>query len=428
MLILLSALFIQNSIFAMTLQEAISTTIKENPNSQAKDKEIEAMRLRTKAEWARRLPTFDVRLFNIFSDGESRIEGVNNSYRTDGLGARASITVPIFDGGEIKAGARAAEARQQAQEALYRSTNAFIENTKGKLVADTKRYYVMIAYRTEFINELQKVLAALRVLVRGNTDQGTKERIQLSIDNLEAEIQRQESLIAEFSGHFEFVVTVPPENLDGLDVILHGLVIPNSAEEAIEIAQQKSPEVQARRLRLEAVQQDRKQTKSAGSFKGDLSISKGVSKDHNLLNPYTDSIDSSATVMFTIRKSFGVPQHYYSKAADIDAEAAQADYDYSMRKLKFDIVSIYGTLLRAEEIHFTLEQNYKNANAAVDRLLKRAQDGAPFDSNDLQPLDSQINSFAKLIDNRIEIIDGRFEIQQTTGTLFDNIHHRIFNF
>ena len=226
---------------------------------------------------------------------------------------------------------------------------------------------------------------------------------------------------------FKHIVTIPvPENLQSIDEVIQNLTIPDNAEKAFQIALEKSPDIQATSFELQASEQ-RLKAEKAVAFRPriDARIQNNHYSSENSLNNQSTSDSVSAGVV--VSYNFSPKSIPYSRAAQKEVEASQDEKDAALDDIEFELNKTYPQLKNFIELSDRYEQAYQEALKNIETFLKNP----PIDNTDAENA-STINTALSYISSadvqssylrqtKYSLVQLKFSIQKTVGTLFDGL-------
>lgn len=410
-----AVLFCAGFVNAMSLQEAIRLSLENNPKTGANQLRVEAMQDRAKAQWASLYPA--LRLSS--SVDMSNMDGLTTT--SHGISVGTSVT--IYNGGADKYEQKSLQASLKATDARYSSSDASMPNTKGSIAKNVKDAYVSLVDVIEQKKYLDILSQTLQIFMSAKPSDDEKLLIQQRLNNLNTSLIRTQASLESALRDFRYFATVPAPDLnqlDSYDQVTDSLDIPNSADEAFQMALQKSPDLKVAAYELEAAQYDYKAEKArlyAPKVSANASIQRGTSVTNGFSSSVrTNSIGLSAS--FTISGA----SHYQDSAAAKNVAASMRDRDGAIDELKYKIESIYPSLETQEKLYESQLQNLKSAQVSMDDIVRKIKAGQKVDlKTAMSVLDSQSQYWSSCVMQKKSILDTRFNIQRTIGTLFESL-------
>ena len=418
---------VQPALASMSLNEAINITLEKNSKTRANDKRIQAMHERTKAAQMIFMPNLNTQIgysadqnSSKFNQSHQHSSGSSTDY---GFGA----SINLYNGGADVFNAKAAEAEEKAQVARYNSTKGFILYTKGSLardVLDTYREIISIKSQIDLNQKIQNILQKTYLLAK---TADSKNLVNSRISNYKTSLGQLNFELDQANQDFKHIVTIPvPENLQSIDEVIQNLTIPDNAEKAFQIALEKSPDIQATSFELQASEQ-RLKAEKAVAFRPrvDARIQNNHYSSENSLNNQSTSDSVSAGVV--VSYNFSPKSIPYSKAAQKEVEASQDEKDAALDDIEFELNKTYPQLKNFIELSDRYEQAYQEALKNIETFLKNP----PTDNTDAENA-STINTALSYISSadvqsnylrqtKYSLVQLKFSIQKTVGTLFDGL-------
>lgn len=400
---------------AMSLQEAIKLSLANNPKMVANELRVKAMQDRTKAQWADLLPSLNI--------------GTSMDFSNDGVatatsrGTRLSTNLNVYHGGADVYAQKSLQASLKAADARYASSNAMIPNTKGSIARNVKNAYVDLVDAVEQQKYIESVTKTLQIFVASNPTDDERLLIQQRENNLKTSILRSQASLEAAKRDFLYFATVPAPDLnrlDSFDQVTDSLIIPQSSNEAFQLALQKSPDLKVAEYELEASKYEYKAQK-ARLYAPRVDVNASVGRSNfNYLGTSSGAANKSLGISLSYQLS--ASSHLRDSAAAKSVQASTRDHDGAIDELKYDIDSIYPSLESQQQIFEAQLQNLKSAQDSLDQIIQKIQAGQKVDlKTALSVLDSQSQYWSSCLIQKRSIIDTRFNIQRTVGTLFDGL-------
>ena len=417
--LLIIALFaVSQNIFGLTLQETIKVALENNPKTIANQLRVQAQEDRLNAQklnWYPKLTlssgyeTTKSRRNNVDSNGQSLRFGINTS-------------VSLYDGGANTLAVQAAAADLKATEARYSSSNALITNTRGsiaKLVKDAYVSLIQISEQRKYLNSLGNTLQLFLSVAKTDDE---KLLVQQGISDLKTSLTDLEATYQASLNDFKYFSTIQaPNSLQTFEEAISSLVIPRSADEAFQTALQKSPNIKLAEYELESAELKYKSGK-ADSYAPKVTLSSSLQRGANG-GDGTHSQNSSASIGISIKYTLDASSNYRDAGAEKSMEASQRDKDGAIEQTRYEIDTVYPHLHNQQQIYLLQLANLKTTEDALNQFLAKIKAGQAVNisfgvNNILEPLRQYTTACLKL---KIDILNTRFNIQRSVGTLFDNV-------
>ncbi len=408
--------------FAISLQEAIQTSFKKNPITQANDLRLDAARDRARGAKLDMLPSGNLTYSRGISKHNGVRDGVHSSSETDSHGWNIGASVNLFRGGADLNNARAAQKDVEALEVQNNSTNALIPDTKGSLANEIFAVYTSLAYNLEQIAFLKKQKENLNTLFNYIHDENQKNEIKNTLRSNENEMTRVLGNFKRNSMTYEYLVKMPfPMRVDNFEEMARSLMISDSPEESIQIARAKSPDIKVAQAFLESSEYRKKaQLADAFSPRVDLSFNRG----QNYVNgDGSSSRNIGNSVYLTVSVPFGASKFAYTAATRKEVEARAKDLDKEYERLAHEIQNYYLKLEGFSDLVDGYRGALQKADSDLEEILKKAQNNEAIDFQYAKSIfENQANQFYQLTDNLNFVVEMKFVIQREIGILFENTH------
>ncbi len=418
----LAPLLLSTSLNAMTLQEAIKTSIENNPKTVANQLRVQAMEDRLKAQKVNWLPTATAIVGSDLSTSKYSTAGLNRT--TNGRDHSASLvaTMTIYDGGANKFATQEAEAELKAMKARYSSSNALIPNTRGSIangVMDAYAGLLQVIEQKKYLGFLSSTLAKFAPGFTGDDLVLIQQRINdLKTSHIRTDFNYQEAL-KDFK-YFATVPAPPTAELDTIEQAIDSLIIPHNAEEAFRIALEKNPNIKTAEYDAESSKLGYEAGKARRSSPL-IYAQAAVTKGNGAVNDISNRSTSSSVGIYLSYTLDGKNKHLESAGLK-NVEAAKRDLDGMIDETKHTIDSVYPSLQNQLNIYRSQLENLKVATESLNQILVKIKNGEFVDINvALNILSSHQSYTQQCLDLKISILYTRFRIQRTVGTLFDQL-------
>ena len=421
-LVFIALVAISQNSFALTLQEAIKVSLENNPKTIANELRVKAQEDRLNAQKLNWYPKLT--LSSGYDVSKSTYSSESRSSDSSGRSARVGIntSLTLYDGGSTTYSIQAAAADLKATEARYSSSNALIPNTRGsiaKLVKDAYVSLIQISEQKKYLNSLGETLQIFLIAAK------TEDQISLvkqGISDLKTSMTDLEASYLAALNDFKYFSTIPaPTTMQTFEEAIASLTIPRSADEAFQIALQKSPNIKLAEYELESARLKYKAGK-ADSYAPRVTLSSSVQRGSSA-NDGSSSQNSSASVGINIRYTLDAASSYRDAAAEKTMEASQRDKDGAIDQVRYEIDTVYPHLKNQQEIYLLQLANLRTTEETLRQFAAKIKSGQTVDLNFgviniLEPLRQYRQACLKL---KTDILNTRFNIQRSVGTLFDSV-------
>ncbi|PIS11978.1 MAG: hypothetical protein COT73_00995 [Bdellovibrio sp. CG10_big_fil_rev_8_21_14_0_10_47_8] len=427
--VLLQASFAQSNsanygIGPRTLAESVKAAIELNPKTRSKNLQLQSIHEVTKGTRADMYPqgaiSCSAGTANSHSDSNwTDSSHVNSSSKSCGV----SASVTIYDGGAGYNRYKASQKQEEAVREQFNSTNPYLQNTKGQLAAQAMASYMSIILQEELKASALSGRDILRKILTAANKTEDRGLVNAKISDMDQSFIRSEASRKQAVSSFVNVTTLEPSGtLEGLDESIAHVVIPGTADEAVEISLERNPEVKAMNASLEAAQYTLKAARaSMGPY-----LAAVVSYDvfHNSQGGFAPYRGHGSNAYAGVRLviPFVPAQIHYSRAQRYAVEAARAEREAALSDAKFGIENTYAQLDSALEQHQMNLESYADAVRMIQNTLAKInqQDpGLPTIQVCLSQFENLQGNYVSMIQSKIEILTLKFSIQQITGTVFD---------
>lgn len=408
----------------MSLQEAIKNTFDHNPRMQANQKRLEEIKLHALAAWLDMLPILTLGYSVGHRERNLKLDGVVFPHPVSHhRGGSVGGSVLLFDGASYFR-ARAAEAEVKIQSAIYNSTNALRPNTKGALASAVQSTYSAIVLMRMQLELVAALRNHLEHFLRKATTPDERNRLQEAINSTESSRISTELRLDILGRDFADLVMAPvPAELDDLDVMIASLIVPETLEEAQTEAAKSSPDLRVRNFELERQKQlYRAQVASVYLPRVSLDYSREANRTSYVGGPLEEIRGSSVSAAVTWTFSAGnIPR---TKAAAKAVEAAQLDVAAEKRDLDHDLETTYRRRSGSVERDRLLTRNLAEIRANLKNFLDRLEQGEPVDltKDGLGMVNSLSNTWGEWVENKVRLVELKFDIQKKIGTLFEDVN------
>jgi outer membrane protein TolC len=406
---------------SMTLKEAINLSFQNNPISKAGDARVEASKERWRASKLDNLPSATLSASAGRSQGETDVNGISISDNSRYTGTTISVNLNIFNGGASYYRSKAAEASAKAQMATNNSTNSLIPYTRGALANKVYGDYLSLSENLSEQAYFNKLLQVLERFLSRTNDPVEIEKYKTLIESSKTSLFEKEGKEEDFRKSFQENVKVPaPKTLDNLDGIIAALVIPATAQDALRIADEKSPELEVARRNLESAKYSyQSQVASTTRPRVDLNVSNGRNNNYSDMTSRTRSTGVGVSLTVPLNAS----SYSYNKATAKEIEALEMDLERESNDLRYQIEDqLYPKLSKSIGVLRRYEAQFAAIEQNLNEALKRAELGKPVKVDDVIFILNQHSTvFTYMVVKKMEIIDSKFSLQKKIGSLFDNM-------
>lgn len=418
--VLLSTLIVSMQSTGASLQESIRYAIINNPKTESISLRMQAMQERQKALKASLLPSLNIS--SSISESRYKSGQETTTYRSYGTGI--STGVNLYNGGSDIADIKAGEARLKATDALYNSSNSFIQNSKAGLANSVFRSYISLSRNIEQKKFFENRLLRLEFLKKAKPTSEQLNLIQQQIKSTETTLVNVNYNISEDLRDYRYFTTQNPPTLDqvqNFNAIIQSLTIPESTDEAYQVALEKSPEVKVAEYDLQAAQYYRESEKGR-LFRPRADLQIGVNNSRSGVPGESSSDSTSTYIGVSISYSIGAGSVYRNSASAKDLAIAETEKISALDELKYSLDSIYPNLYNQKQVNQLNEENLISVEISLDEINKKIEAGQKVDIKaTLDLLDVRTGYWFSALSTKENIAGFHFKIQRTVGLLFDNL-------
>ncbi len=409
----------------VSLQTAIKTALEKNPRIKSNDKILQAILYRVEAEKKSQLPSINLGYSLSRNLGQTSDSlGNNSNYNSGSRGGNLSINWNIFDGGAKKYRIESMECGFKQSQANYNSTNTQSRNTQGQIAGLVVNSYISLTAAKTNIMFDQKIMAYLNKVKTVAKTEGEISQVMNFISMLTHDLEVQSATVESESGNYKFVVNEPaPENLDRFEQMIASIQIPATAADAREIARLKSPEIKSAQFQLECSKL-RYKSVQASYYSPQVNVSVGRSFG-NKTNDYTNHINSasngtSLNVSVQMHLSAGSSSELMAENKEIDA--AQDNLDATISDTEHDLDQTFPVLNNGLRFIEFYKNSLNMGDEKIARYLQDIDSHKPVVVDDInKEIGTLFNNWLSLQRYTISVIDAKFQIQKTMGTLFESL-------
>ncbi|MFP5519117.1 MAG: TolC family protein [Bdellovibrionia bacterium] len=404
-LIVWSASFAPSKSFSsevVTLKQAIQAGLRNNPRTQANSLRLQAaFEQVVAARQSAYLPRAEIGM-------TSKLNGQRETTRY------LSVNLNLFNGFADYYRIKAQECNYKRTEAVYNSTNAFIQNTSGQIVGLIVDSYVELIRKRESLSfyrklneRIEKSLLVAKNEAQTNSLLNLKDTILIYIDELESEIEIQET-------NYEAAVNQPvPERITSFAETLASIDVPGTAQDSFAISLEKSPDILSARLNLECLKYAY-QANQANLYSARVDLNYYKEKSSAGSSSKNDSVQVRLSVPFDL----GAINSHLAEAKEISA--AELDLDGAISDVQKDLKNTYTTLRSSERSILSYERSFRNNEEKIENYMVR------LDSLNVTQIDDLISLLSSSMSNRsnlnyyyMQTINLKYSIQRNIGTLFE---------
>lgn len=406
-----SVCFIGMSVHAMGLKESIQTALTNNSKSETLDLRIQAMQERNKAHRLDLLPSLSFSSSTNYS--RSEMNGVPGTYTSKGHSESISTSVNLYNGGSDIHSINAAAARLRATDAQYNSSNAFIPNSRGGFANSVFGAYMGLVNNYEmqkFFTELSQTYISLK---KAQLTSDELSLIEQKINGLHASMVDIDFNISQSQKDYTYYTTASApalQDLENLEQMMQSLVIPGSAEEAIQVALVTSPDIKAVEENLVASKESR-QAEKGRLFRPRIDLYGSVNRGGDAKGAY---------VGISMSYNLGASQYFNNSASRKELAAAQSERDATIDEIKYELNSTYPRLANLQKVYQLQIQNLASVEKSLAEIYKKIETGQAIDLKaTLDLINARTSYWMNLLEQKQRIVSTRFNIQRSIGTLFE---------
>lgn len=408
--------------YAIGLKEAIKSAIQNNPRTAAIDLRVQAMQDRNKAQWLDLLPSLNIS--SSVYRSTSMTNGVPGTHQSMGRSNSVGVSMNLYNGGADREMLRASEERLKAMDAEYNSSNSRIPNTRGSFASSVFEAYLSLVDNYEqkgFVMDLGKKLELLKKAQLKDEERKTLEQ---RIVDLQTSMVNVEFGISEAQKDFTYFTTIDApqaQDLENLEQLRRGLVIPDNAQQAYEVALIKSPDIQSIDHRLAAEIHEREADKGR-LFRPRVDVNASYNRDNSHANGSDPMAMRGAYVGISMTYTIGAGSVYRNRAGNKELEATRSDREGMLADVQYSLKARYQALANLERVYSLQQQNFQSADARLTDIYRKIDSGEKVEFMDMiAAVDMRSNYWQQNLQLKKNSINMRFNLQRTIGTLFDGI-------
>lgn len=405
-----------------SLRSAIALAIILNAKTRSKDIQIQSLHEVSLAAKAEQYPSGSINCSTSRLAGHSNFDGRNyqNNYALNNCSISASLT--LWDGGANRHNYRAAVAFEKAMESRFNSTSPLILYTKGSLANTTLNAYINLIFARQSLVRKDydlKFLNSISALAKSDED---KNRIQTFRQSVEASKAQSQAQYDKAASDFKYTVTLPPsEELEGFAASIASLDIPETPDQAMQVALEKSPDIQATNYGLEAAGELYKSARAALGPQLTLNVSRSsyLQTASEFSGRYSEDL---GMVSLDLYIPLSASKYHYTNAQRKARDAAELDRDAALDDARHDIDTTYQQLHTQINLESIYAKNFLDAQKIIDDILLQTQTpkGTALSVQySLDQLDSLENAYRRWQESQSEIVGLKYSVQQVIGTLFE---------
>jgi hypothetical protein len=417
-----------------SLHQILNDAKTHNPNQQANELNVEAYKLDASAARKNALwPNLSVSSSEIRSDYNAGVPSTNS--------ADVSIlaTETLYDGGAGRHGAKYLEWQAKAQEALYNSTNQYVEGTAGSVARKVFNYFLAWNYYRMMRNTAEATVTELGLMLPLIKDPNSLSEVRASLLANQIQLSKVErdmvSVKADLchAAHTEDI----PDDIDGLEktneMLKWDLFAFQNVNEAIRVAKTKNNDYLAKYYNLQAVIEqsmavDARLKRPLVQFV--VSESWNHTTTFSPLPPMGPTHGAYFGVQFSMPLSFGLSDTV--KANQFRERAARQNVAQQEDEFTYAIKSAF---LKLEDSDATLGK-YADAVAAnhreiVEFINDHVVKNSEVTKDDIAHLSALYTTYTASLNYYTQIIQDavtmRYELEVSIGVLFESVALRVGN-
>lgn len=237
-LVATSVLFGAELALADTLEDALRATYKNNPNLKASRAAVRSQSESIEQARAGLRPQI-----NFVGSYQRSANETADWQQTDMLSGTLNATLLIFDGGQTADAISSAKAAvEAARYNLYASENTYLANA-ATAYFDVVRDRQSVKLSAGTVGVLNRQIESVRISMDAGTATITDvAQAEASQSSAMAQLAGAEGFLSRSEEQYRAITGLDPRNVEGIGKMPD---LPNSLQEAISVAQQKSPNIRA---------------------------------------------------------------------------------------------------------------------------------------------------------------------------------------
>lgn len=405
--------------YAIGLKEAIKSAIQNNPRTAAIDLRVQAMQDRKKAQYLDLFPTLNISSSVYHSTNQT--EGVPGTSRSTGRSNGVGMSLNLYNGGADVESLRASEERLKAADAEYNSSNSRIPNTRGSFASSVFEAYVGLVENYEQKNFVVDLGKKLEFLKKASLNEEEAKTLDQRISDLQTAIVNVDFGIDEAQKDFTYFTTLQApqaSSLENLDQLRKGLAIPQNAEEAFQLALNKSPDIKSMDHRLAAETHERAAEKKR-MFRPRVDLDASYNDRHSRATDSDPMQSKGAYIGLSVTYTIGAGSVYRNRAGEKDLAATRSERDATLADVQYSLNSRYQTLANLERVYILQQQNLQQADARITEMFRKIEKGDDVQFKDMiAAVDTRSSYWQANLQLKRNLVTMRFNLQRTIGTLF----------
>ena len=406
------------------IQESIRLALENNNKILANENTLEAIKLRIQAAEESKRPSINLNYNVSINRGQINSGGIGTSYGSASRSGQISLNWTLFDGFSKDYRIQAMKCNLSQKQAMFNSTNTQQKNTQGQIAGAVVRGYIDLSKIQANLEFNQQFLDNLKKVQSGASTIGEKQESENLVNAINIELTNLKSQLVLAAQNYQYLVTLPPPaQINTLKEIIDSIDIPRNADQALQIALEKSPEIKTARYQVECSKLNYKSAK-ADTYAPQVSLNASKNfgdSSHDLIDG-TTSNTSSARIGITVSYRFqpGSSTTLAAERKDIDSD--QNNLDGVIDDIKQQISSSYPDLNNSLNLSEQYQQSYLNSQSHITEYLKNIDDHKPISVSDaIKEFNNLMGTWYSYQQNTLSIVNSKFQIQKTIGTLFENL-------
>lgn len=409
-----------------SLQSSIKTALERNPKIRSNGKVLEAMLLRVESQKLSQLPSLSVGYGQSQSMGSSYRSQNNTSedFASRSRGGNVSLSWNIYDGFASHYRIKSMQCEYEQRKAILNSSDGQNSNTRGQIAGLVARYYLNLSRTRQVIYFNEEILKILNVFKKAAKNPRELADIEIVTNEITLSLQEQKDSETNAASDYAFVVTIPaPNELNSFQDIIESIKIPESSSAALEIANQKSPDILTARYQIDCMRLRLRSAKAnANSPRIDFNASTNFGNQNTDIMSGSFNRSRSTTIGITIQKSFGAGTSSSLRADELDIEASTDHLDGAIADMKHNLSKIYPQLSSTMNLAESYKQNFIVSKGNIEQIIRDIEANKSVKVDDaLKELSNLRQNWSSHLQFTGFIIDLKFQIQRTIGTLFESL-------
>ncbi|MDZ4692488.1 TolC family outer membrane protein [Terricaulis sp.] len=361
----LAPLFFASAAYADTLEDALATAYRNNPNLEDARLAVRSARENSTQAYAGYLPSLGLTSTYGVRQGETETVGIfgpaTSDYDLEPVTANVTLQQQLYTGGRRDGQVRVARAGIEGARHSLRSTEQDVLLAAVDAYVSVQRDERILRLRVEHVDALTRQLSgARRRLEVGEVSRTDVAQAQTRLAAARASLARAEADLASSRARYELVVGAPPAGLEPVEPPQ----VPRTLDTAVGEAEARHPDILRAMAERRGAQAQIEVERSA--LRPQVSVVGRYSHETESSSPTDRNEGASAVAQLQVPLFEGGFARSRMRQGQINVGRAEARMEARRRQIVADVISSWNNLEAGRDIVAAAQEQVAAADQAVD--------------------------------------------------------------